>query len=126
MYRNFGGTTLKQASATAFRMGTYNILKDYERTHDMEQSTAVNFANGAVARVVTTYATQPFDTIKTRSQSATGASLVEATRSILVDGGVRGFWRGTTMRLGRTIVAGGILFTVYERVAAVLNPLLAR
>jgi hypothetical protein len=33
MYRGFGGTTLKQASATAFRMGTYNILKDYERTH---------------------------------------------------------------------------------------------
>jgi solute carrier family 25 citrate transporter 1 len=126
MYHGFGGSTLKQASATAFRMGTYNILKDYERTHDIEQSTAVNFANGAVAGVVTTYATQPFDTIKTRSQSATGASIVEATRSILVDGGVGGFWRGTTMRLGRTIAAGGILFTVYERVAAVLNPLLAR
>ena len=123
MYRGFGGTTLKQASATAFRMGTYNIVKDYERTHQIEQSTAVNFANGAVAGVTTTYATQPFDTIKTRSQSAKGASIVEATRSILVDDGVRGFWRGTTMRLGRTIFASGILFTVYERVAAILNPI---
>jgi solute carrier family 25 citrate transporter 1 len=27
LYRGFAGTTLKQASATAFRMGTYNILK---------------------------------------------------------------------------------------------------
>jgi solute carrier family 25 citrate transporter 1 len=79
-----------------------------------------------VAGIITTYATQPFDTIKTRSQSAKGASIAEATRSILVDGGVKGFWRGTTMRLGRTIFAGGILFTVYERVAAVLNPILAR
>ena len=33
MYGGFGGTTLKQASATVFRMGTYNILKDSERTH---------------------------------------------------------------------------------------------
>lgn len=107
-------------------MGTYNILEDYESTHQVEQNTAVNFTNGAVAGVVTTYATQPFDTIKTRSQSAKGASHVEATRSILVDGGVRGFWRETTMRLARTIFAGGILFTVYERVAAVLNALLAR
>jgi solute carrier family 25 citrate transporter 1 len=27
LYRGFAGTTLKQASATAFRMGTYNVLK---------------------------------------------------------------------------------------------------
>ena len=84
----------------------------------------MNFANGAVAGTVTTYATQPFDTIKTRSQSAKGASTVDAFRSILADEGVRGFWRGTTMRLGRTIFSGGILFTVYEEVAGLLNPLL--
>jgi solute carrier family 25 (mitochondrial citrate transporter), member 1 len=131
LYRGFAGNTLKQASATAFRMGTYNILKDYESTHDIPQTTATNFANGSVAGIVTTYATMPFDTIKTRSQSARGASTVEAVRSIWIDGkrdmkwmgGVRGFWRGTTMRLGRTVFSGGILFTVYERVAAVLNPL---
>lgn len=124
LYRGLAGNTLKQASATAFRMGTYNILKDYENTHQIKQSTATNFANGAVAGTVTTYATMPFDTIKTRSQSAEGASTVEAFKSILADGGVKGFWRGTTMRLGRTVFSGGILFTVYEQVAAVLTPLL--
>lgn len=124
LYRGFAGNTLKQASATAFRMGTYNILKDYENTRDIQQTTAINFLNGGIAGIVTTYTTMPFDTIKTRSQSARGASTVEAWRSIWQDGGVRGFWRGTTMRLGRTIFSGGILFTVYERVAGVLNPLL--
>ena len=123
IYRGFAGNTLKQASATAFRMGTYNILKEFERARNIEQSTAVNFANGAVAGIVTTYATMPFDTIKTRSQSAKGASTVEAFKSIVADGGIKGFWRGTTMRLGRTVFSGGILFTVYERVAAVLNPM---
>ena len=60
MYRGFVGTTLKQASATAFRMGTYNILKDFEQTRQITQNTAVNFANGAVAGIITTYATQPY------------------------------------------------------------------
>ncbi|KAL8779504.1 MAG: hypothetical protein Q9213_006916 [Squamulea squamosa] len=124
MYHGYAGTTLKQAGATAFRLGTYNILKDFEKSRHIDQSTITNFANGAVAGTVTTYATQPFDTIKTRSQSAKGASTVEAFRSILADEGVRGFWRGTTMRLGRTVFSGGILFTVYEEVAAVLNPIL--
>lgn len=123
LYRGFAGTTLKQASATAFRMGTYNILKDFERTRDIPQTTATNFANGAVAGTITTYATMPFDAIKTRAQSAAGASTVEAFKTILADGGIKGFWRGTTMRLSRTIFSGGILFTVYERVAVVLNPL---
>lgn len=124
LYRGFAGTTLKQASATAFRMGSYNILKDFENSKNVPQSTMTNFANGAIAGIVTTYATQPFDTLKTRSQSAKGASTMEAFRSILADHGVRGFWRGTTMRLGRTVFSGGILFTVYEQVAAVLRPIL--
>jgi solute carrier family 25 citrate transporter 1 len=50
MYRGFAGTTLKQASATAFRMGTYNVLKDYQKKHDIKQNTFVNFANGCKSR----------------------------------------------------------------------------
>lgn len=122
LYHGYAGTTLKQAGATAFRMGTYNILKDFEQSRDMKQTTATNFANGAVAGTITTYATQPFDTIKTRSQSARGASTMDSFRTILVDDGVKSFWRGTTMRLGRTVFSGGILFTVYEHAASILNP----
>ncbi|KAL9596170.1 MAG: hypothetical protein Q9219_005990 [cf. Caloplaca sp. 3 TL-2023] len=66
MYHGYAGTTFKQAGATAFRMGTYNILKDYQTRQSIEQTTFTNFANGAVAGTVTTYATQPFDTLKTR------------------------------------------------------------
>ncbi|KAK5118804.1 hypothetical protein LTR62_000013 [Meristemomyces frigidus] len=123
LYRGLAGTTLKQAGATAFRMGTYNILKDYERTRDIPQTTLTNFANGSVAGIVTTLATQPFDTIKTRCQSAKGASTVEAFQSIVADYGITGFWRGTTMRLGRTVFSGGILFTTYEWAAALMMPL---
>ncbi|KAF2728932.1 tricarboxylate transport protein-like protein [Polyplosphaeria fusca] len=122
LYRGFAGTTLKQASATAFRMGTYNTLKDFEKSKKIEQSTLVNFANGSVAGVVTTLCTQPFDVIKTRSQSARGASTAEAVKSVLLDFGVRGFWKGTTLRLGRTVFSGGILFTSYEIAVKLINP----
>ncbi|KAF2261867.1 tricarboxylate transport protein-like protein [Lojkania enalia] len=126
LYRGFAGTTLKQASATAFRMGTYNILKDFETTRDIPQNTAVNFANGSVAGIVTTLCTQPFDVIKTRSQSAYGTSTAEAVKSILIDYGIRGFWKGTTMRLGRTVFSGGILFTSYEAAVKIIMPIYSK
>jgi solute carrier family 25 citrate transporter 1 len=49
LYRGFAGTTLKQASATSFRMGSYNIIKDFEEVRNIPQSTAVNFVNGSAA-----------------------------------------------------------------------------
>ena len=125
LYRGFAGTTLKQASATSFRMGSYNIIKDFEVTRNIPQTTVTNFANGAVAGTITTLATQPFDTIKTRSQSATATTTMQAVASIVNDGGVRAFWRGTVMRLGRTVFSGGILFTTAEAIAKILNPIVA-
>ncbi|CAF9915909.1 MAG: hypothetical protein GOMPHAMPRED_000891 [Gomphillus americanus] len=124
LYRGFIGTTLKQASATACRLGSYNIIKDFESVRGIEQTIAVNFANGAVAGTIVTLVTQPFDTVKTRSQTARKTTTVQAVRAIVAEAGVRGFWRGTIMRLSRTVVSGGILFTTAESVAKVLRPLL--
>lgn len=124
LYRGYAGTTLKQAGATAFRMGSYNILKDFEKNRNIEQNTLISFANGATAGTITTLATQPFDTIKTKSQTAEGASTVAAFRSVLNEFGIEGFWKGTTMRLGRTVFSGGILFTVYEQVAVIVHSML--
>lgn len=124
LYRGYVTTTLKQASTTAVRLGTYNILKDFERLRNIPQTTLTTFANGAVAGTVVVFATQPFDTLKTRAQSVRGAGVVEAFNGVLHDYGVKGLWRGSTMRLGRTVLAGGILFTTYEWIAALIQPML--
>ena len=124
LYRGFIGTTLKQASATACRLGSYNIIKDFETERGIEQTVAINFANGAVAGTIVTLITQPFDTVKTRSQTAKKTTTVEAFRGIASEAGIRGFWRGTLMRLSRTVISGGILFTAAEYAAKVLRPLL--
>lgn len=126
VYRGYVTTTMKQAGTTSVRMGTYNILKEFSQSYDVPQNTLTSFGNGAVAGIVTTYATQPIDTVKTRAQSAKGAGTVEAFKGVIEDYGVKGLWRGSTMRLGRTVFAGGILFTAYEQVVALLLPIMGR
>ncbi|KAK6496448.1 hypothetical protein TWF481_002466 [Arthrobotrys musiformis] len=121
MYRGFAGTTLKTASTTSLRLGSYNVIKDTEKANHIPQNSAVNFVNGAFAGLVTTLATQPFDTIKTRSQCVKATTTREAFQGILQDGGILGFWTGTVMRLSRTVVSGGILFVVYELAVQVIT-----
>ena len=126
VYQGYITTTMKQASTTAVRLGTYSQLKDWERMKGIEQTVAVNFGNGGIAGTVVVFATQPFDVLKTRAQSVRGAGVAEAFKSVITDYGVKGLWRGSTMRLGRTVLAGGILFTTYEAVASLLTPILAK
>jgi len=76
---------------------------------------------GATAGTITVYATQPFDTVKTRAQSAAGAGTIEAMKSVLRDRGLFGLWAGSTMRLGRLVLSGGIVFSVYENIVRVCN-----
>lgn len=105
-------------------MGSYNILREavLSRTSAANaKHPAVTFGMGAVAGVITVYATQPFDTIKTRAQGARGATTLEAARDVWKSGGLAAFWSGSSMRLGRLILSGGIVFTVYENVASILS-----
>ncbi|KAJ1326021.1 solute carrier family 25 (mitochondrial citrate transporter) member 1 [Microdochium nivale] len=121
LYRGLVSSTLKQSTTSATRMGSYNMLKNAAESWKLPQNSAVTFATGAVAGVITVYVTQPFDTIKTRTQSAAGASTTAAFRTVLAQDGIRGFWAGSTMRLGRLVFSGGIIFTVYEKIAGILT-----
>lgn len=123
VYRGLASTTMKQSATSAVRMGSYNVIKEFSKQHKVPQNTVTTFASGAVAGVITVYATQPFDSIKTVAQGAKGASTGEAFRQILTQRGIRGFWSGSTMRLGRLVLSGGIVFSVYEQVSAVLASL---
>ncbi|GKT44960.1 tricarboxylate transport protein [Colletotrichum spaethianum] len=119
-YRGIVSTTLKQSATSAVRMGSYNVLRELSKKHGFPNNSLVTFGSGAVAGVITVYATQPFDTIKTRAQSARGAGTLESFRKVLSERGVGGFWSGSTMRLGRLILSGGIVFTVYEKISSLL------
>ncbi|KAH6869177.1 mitochondrial carrier domain-containing protein [Thelonectria olida] len=123
IYRGLLSTTLKQSATSAVRMGSFNILKETISSRTSTKTAkhpVVTFGMGATAGVITVCATQPFDTVKTRAQGAQGATTVQAFRDLLRDGGIRVFWSGSSMRLGRLILSGGIVFTVYENMASLL------
>ncbi|SPO07460.1 related to mitochondrial tricarboxylate/dicarboxylate carrier proteins [Cephalotrichum gorgonifer] len=122
LYRGLASATLKQSATSAVRMGSYNVIREWTKERNLHQNSAVTLASGAIAGIVTVYATQPFDSIKTMAQSARGASTGEAFQRILSEKGIRGFWGGSTMRLGRLVFSGAIVFTVYEKVISVLAP----
>lgn len=126
LYRGLSSTIIKQSATSAVRMGLYSTLKDVysEQTGKKANSTVVSFTLGAIAGTGTVYATQPFDTIKTRAQGAKGESLATAIRNVLAENGVRGFWKGSSMRLGRLVLSGGIVFSVYEQISGVLRGLI--
>ncbi|KAF6785945.1 hypothetical protein CSOJ01_15512 [Colletotrichum sojae] len=116
LWRGYITTTLKQIGTTGFRLGSYSIIKDFERSKGMRvDGPLMSFANGALAGTVTTLATQPFDTVKTKAQQAKVVGTMESFRGIMAEDGLKGLWRGTVMRLGRTVMAGGILFTANEQ-----------
>ncbi|KAJ5753018.1 Mitochondrial carrier protein [Penicillium odoratum] len=122
LYRGLVSTMMKQSATSAVRMGSYNMLKETVKAKGIKKNVLTTFGIGAVAGVITVYATQPFDTIKTRAQGVKGAGIMEASRSVMRDYGVRGFWKGSSMRLGRLLLSGGIVFSVYEEVSAILSP----
>lgn len=113
---------MKQSATSGVRMGSYNQLKEICKSYHIPSNTATTFGSGAVAGIITVYMTQPFDTIKTRTQSAQGAKTIEACSSIFREYGLKGFWKGSTMRLSRLIFSGGIVFSVYEQIVSLVKP----
>lgn len=107
-------------------MGSYNVIREYTKRHELPNNVLTTFATGAIAGTITVYATQPLDTIKTRSQGVATSSTMNAIRDIFVTSGIRGYWRGSTMRLGRLVLSGGIVFTVYENVVALVMPVTSK
>ncbi|KIM95828.1 hypothetical protein OIDMADRAFT_45119 [Oidiodendron maius Zn] len=121
IYQGLIATTIKQSATSAVRMGSYNTLKETAKSHKIPLNALMTFGIGSIAGVITVYATQPFDTIKTRLQGTEHTSTKETIVGVYREYGVKGFWKGSTMRLGRLILSGGIVFSVYEQVAAFLS-----
>ena len=78
---------------------------------------ASTFALGAAAGTITVYTTMPLDTVKTRMQSlearAEYKNSFACAARIFKEEGLLAFWSGAVPRLGRLMLSGGIVFTMY-------------
>ncbi|GAA5914589.1 Ctp1p [Sporobolomyces salmoneus] len=128
IYRGLGPVAARQGANSAVRFTTYGTLKSFVSGNTRPGETlpaGITFGIGAIAGVVTVYATMPLDVIKTRMQSLEARTQYRnsfhCAARIFSEEGVFRFWRGATPRLARLVLSGGIVFTVYEKVIVLIG-----
>ncbi|WVF68991.1 hypothetical protein IAT40_003765 [Kwoniella sp. CBS 6097] len=131
VYRGVGPVMLRQGANSAVRFSSYSTLKQFAQGSVVPGTQVpgwMTFGIGATAGVITVYCTMPFDVIKTRMQSLRAKTeyrnSLHCAYRILTEEGVLKFWKGTVPRLGRLIMSGGIIFTVYEQAYPVIAAVL--
>lgn len=129
IYKGLVPVTMRQAANQSVRLGSYNAMKTFiqqsKGNPNAPLSSVETFAVGAIAGIITVYTTMPLDTVKTRMQSLEAQKLYTGTINCFIrifkDEGFLTYWKGATPRLGRLILSGGIVFTIYEKIMLVLN-----
>ncbi|KAL4916135.1 mitochondrial carrier domain-containing protein [Aspergillus aurantiobrunneus] len=117
LYRGVVPVTLKQSANAMVRFTSYNFFLAQLQAWPGVGATVIA---GALAGVVTVYATMPFDTVKTRLQALDGrqryTGTLDCMRSIVSREGAVVLWRGTIPRLARLSISGAISFSIYDSV----------
>ncbi|KAI1625489.1 MC family mitochondrial carrier protein [Exophiala viscosa] len=127
-FQGFVPTTARQAANSAVRFSTYTSLKQFAEGYvapGEKLGSVTTFGVGALAGIVTVYATMPLDTVKTRMQSLEAKQIYKnsfnCAASIFKNEGLLTFWSGALPRLGRLTLSGGIVFTMYEKTMELLD-----
>ncbi|CAH7673466.1 tricarboxylate transporter [Phakopsora pachyrhizi] len=128
IYRGLFPVMMRQGANSAVRFSTYSSLKSLfqgNMSSGQQLPGLITFGIGGIAGIVTVYCTMPLDVIKTRMQSLEAKSKYrnsfDCANQIFKYEGITRFWKGTTPRLVRLSLSGGIVFTVYENVIKLLG-----
>jgi len=128
IYRGLFPVIMRQGANSAVRFTTYATLKQFVQgtaRPGQQLPSAITFGIGGIAGLVTVYTTMPLDVIKTRMQSLGARSQYHnsfhCAYRIFTEEGILRFWTGTTPRLARLVLSGGIVFTVYENVMKIIS-----
>ncbi|KAK8070268.1 hypothetical protein PG994_006884 [Apiospora phragmitis] len=123
-------TAARQSANSAVRFGSYTSLKQLAESYTApgeKLGSLATFGIGGVAGVITVYATQPLDTVKTRMQSIEAKQVYgnsfRCASMIFKQEGLFTFWSGAVPRLARLVMSGGIVFTMYEKSMEFMNQL---
>jgi len=130
IYRGLFPVMMRQGANSAVRFSTYSSLKALFQGNvrsGQQLPSFMTFAIGGVAGVVTVYCTMPLDVVKTRMQSLEAktkySNSFDCAYQVYKYEGISRFWKGTTPRLIRLSLSGGIVFTVYENVIKLMGGL---
>ncbi|CAI5758870.1 unnamed protein product [Candida verbasci] len=130
IYAGVVPVSLRQAANQAVRLGSYNSIKTMiQQFQGIKANQSLNsvtiFLIGSLSGIITVYTTMPIDTVKTRMQALGANKLYSSTLNCFItifkNEGLLTFWKGATPRLGRLVLSGGIVFTIYEKMLVLLN-----
>lgn len=80
------------------------------------KSVSINFLSGVLAAGFATAITNPFDAVKTRLQLMPGryGNMIKASQRMIKEDGVKSFFDGLGLRMGRKAISSALVWTLYE------------
>ncbi|KAI4256888.1 MAG: hypothetical protein LQ352_001888 [Teloschistes flavicans] len=117
-FAGFGATAVRDAPYAGLYVLFYEQSKKRLAAGSVAvgSSVSINFVSGVMAAGLATAVTNPFDAVKTRLQLMPGryANMVQATRRMVREEGVRSLFDGLGLRAGRKAISSALAWTVYE------------
>ncbi|ETN41719.1 uncharacterized protein HMPREF1541_03655 [Cyphellophora europaea CBS 101466] len=131
-FSGFGATAVRDAPYAGLYVVFYEASKNYLAGWSTRNSgdtgaepslsspsmsnPAINAASGVFAGVTATTLTNPFDAVKTRLQLLPQkyGNMLQATKLMLKEDGIKSFFDGLGLRMGRKAVSSALAWTVYE------------
>jgi solute carrier family 25 protein 38 len=119
-FTGFGATAVRDAPYAGLYVVFYEMSKKRLNASFDASSTgtaaALNASSGVIAAGLATAITNPFDAVKTRLQlmPAKYSNMVKATRMMLNEDGLKAFFDGLGLRMGRKAISSALAWTVYE------------
>jgi solute carrier family 25 protein 38 len=120
LFSGFGATAIRDAPYAGLYVVFYEWCKKKLNASFESSSTVsaagINFTSGALAAGLATSITNPFDAVKTRLQLMPKkyGNMLKASRTMLQEDGLRSFFDGLGLRIGRKAVSSALAWTVYE------------
>ena len=119
-FSGFGATAVRDAPYAGLYVVFYEMSKKrlnaaFEAS-SAGTSAAMNASSGVIAAGLATAITNPFDAVKTRLQlmPAKYGNMVKAIRTMLREDGLKAFFDGLGLRMGRKAISSALAWTVYE------------
>lgn len=124
-FSGFGATAVRDAPYAGLYVVFYEACKTHlnkllAKTTDQGPSSAtsatINASSGVFAAGLATGFTNPFDAVKTRLQLMPQkyGNMVKATRLMLKEDGLKSFFDGLGLRMGRKALSSALAWAVYE------------
>eukprot|EP01118_Nematostelium_gracile_P000063 TRINITY_DN10057_c0_g1_i2.p1 TRINITY_DN10057_c0_g1~~TRINITY_DN10057_c0_g1_i2.p1 ORF type:complete len:307 (-),score=84.69 TRINITY_DN10057_c0_g1_i2:22-942(-) len=127
-YKGLVPTILKQGSNQMIRFAVFYELKRQMLGEDPSKKFSVpqSMFAGAVAGGASVFGNTPIDVVKTRMQGLDAhkySGSWDCCKQILKNEGIKGFYKGTTPRLGRVCLDVAITMTLYTQIMQLLDKL---